>query len=257
MPVHGGDNLPGEEKALNTIMTVSALIFVAMVMILFAVVASPSLSPVASLGDWDGDGVTNDSDEFPRDPEETRDSDGDGVGDNGDAFPHDENETEDSDEDGIGDNEDFFDEGDGMLRISLESFEFIGYEGNYVRTRYYPNAWFQVFVDTDNDGTFDLTRSSAIFNETRSLTDFFTVTVDIDDRTDSIRFKVVAYDVWSVSANNVTDYEIIDYWPVAGIKAPEHTVALPCDLTWQSDGGTDGDTPDCYLSYSAETMLRE
>ena len=39
--------------------------------------------------DDDGDGVGNNSDAFPQDPEETADTDGDGVGDNSDADPND------------------------------------------------------------------------------------------------------------------------------------------------------------------------
>ena len=58
--------------------------------------------------DSDGDGVADDDDAFPNDPDETRDSDGDGVGDNADAFPSDPNETLDSDGDGVGDNGDAF-----------------------------------------------------------------------------------------------------------------------------------------------------
>jgi hypothetical protein len=58
--------------------------------------------------DSDGDGVGDNGDAFPNDPNETEDSDGDGVGDNGDAFPEDPNETEDSDGDGVGDNGDAF-----------------------------------------------------------------------------------------------------------------------------------------------------
>ena len=245
-----------QERALHSIMTISAIIFIVMVMLLFAVIASPSLSPVASIADWDGDGYSNDEDAFPRDGNEWKDDDGDGVGNNGDAFPGDFNESRDSDDDGIGDNEDFFDEGDGLLRISLDSFDFIGYEDNYVQTRYYPNAWFKVMVDVDNDGVFDSTTYSAIFNETRSLRDFFTVTIDIDDRATHVKFKVVAYDVWYVSANNVTNLEIIDYSPDSGVDAVEHTLALPCIASWQSDGEGDGETPDCMLAYSAVTVVR-
>ncbi|MDQ1371389.1 MAG: hypothetical protein QG582_303, partial [Candidatus Thermoplasmatota archaeon] len=120
--------MTGEEKALHNVMTASALVFIVMVMLLFGVLASPSLSPVAAIADWDGDGFKNNEDEFPRDPDEWADSDSDGAGDNGDAFPQDPDETEDSDADGVGDNEDFFDQGDAVLRISLESFEFVNYE---------------------------------------------------------------------------------------------------------------------------------
>ena len=58
--------------------------------------------------DSDGDGVSDDHDDYPDDENETSDSDGDGVGDNADAFPADENESADSDGDGVGDNADAF-----------------------------------------------------------------------------------------------------------------------------------------------------
>ena len=58
--------------------------------------------------DSDGDGVPDESDAFPSDPNETTDTDGDGVGDNADAFPSDPNETTDTDGDGVGDNADAF-----------------------------------------------------------------------------------------------------------------------------------------------------
>ncbi|MDG1553759.1 MAG: thrombospondin type 3 repeat-containing protein, partial [Candidatus Thalassarchaeaceae archaeon] len=58
--------------------------------------------------DFDNDGVGDNSDVFPNNPEEYLDSDGDGIGDNSDAFPYDSNETLDSDGDGVGDNSDFF-----------------------------------------------------------------------------------------------------------------------------------------------------
>ncbi len=61
---------------------------------------------VFEIPDSDGDGVNDDEDAFPNDPEETVDTDGDGVGDNADAFPDDASEWLDSDGDGIGDNAD-------------------------------------------------------------------------------------------------------------------------------------------------------
>lgn len=245
-----------EEKALHSVMTVSVLVFIVMVMLLFGVLASPSLSPVAALADWDGDGHKNDNDEFPRDPGEWADADGDGVGDNADAFPDDSSETYDSDLDGVGDNADFFDQGDAMLKISLESFEFVNYEDDHVQTTYYPNAWFKVFVDLDGDDEYDAMYNSTVFNATKSLDDFYTLTVDADDDAHSARFMVVAYDVTLVSTNNVTDYEIIDYNPSPGLRTVEHTVDLPCDLAWASDGVGDDDTPDCYLAYSVEIVAR-
>ncbi len=78
--------------------------------------------------DSDGDGVSDDVDQFPDDPEESVDTDGDGLGDNADedddddgvvdgedTFPLDPAETQDSDSDGIGDNTDIDDDGDGVF----------------------------------------------------------------------------------------------------------------------------------------------
>ena len=58
--------------------------------------------------DSDGDGVEDDEDAFPDDPDETHDDDGDGVGNNTDEFPQDPDEQFDKDGDGVGDNEDDF-----------------------------------------------------------------------------------------------------------------------------------------------------
>ncbi|MFV2060892.1 MAG: hypothetical protein ACC653_09430, partial [Gammaproteobacteria bacterium] len=58
--------------------------------------------------DTDGDGIPDSKDAFPLNPAESKDSDGDGVGDNSDAFPLDPTETKDSDGDGVGDNKDAF-----------------------------------------------------------------------------------------------------------------------------------------------------
>ena len=58
--------------------------------------------------DDDNDGVADESDAFPLDTTETTDSDYDGVGDNADVFPLDAFEHLDSDGDSIGDNKDAF-----------------------------------------------------------------------------------------------------------------------------------------------------
>ncbi len=54
--------------------------------------------------DSDGDGVANEQDLFPSDPQEWKDTDGDGHGDNTDAFPADPVDWKDSNRDGVGDN---------------------------------------------------------------------------------------------------------------------------------------------------------
>ena len=62
--------------------------------------------PIGS--DTDGDGVNDNVDAFPNNPNETTDTDGDRVGDNSDAFPNNPNESVDSDGDRVGDNSDAF-----------------------------------------------------------------------------------------------------------------------------------------------------
>ncbi|OUS25774.1 hypothetical protein A9Q99_20175 [Gammaproteobacteria bacterium 45_16_T64] len=65
--------------------------------------------------DTDDDGVSDNLDAFPEDPNESADSDLDGVGDNADLFPNDPSETTDLDGDGIGDNSDDDRDGDSYL----------------------------------------------------------------------------------------------------------------------------------------------
>lgn len=77
--------------------------------------------------DDDNDGITDEFDAFPIDPDESTDTDGDGVGDNGDSdddgdgvpdseddLPLDSSESRDTDDDGVGDNADTDDDGDGF-----------------------------------------------------------------------------------------------------------------------------------------------
>ena len=55
--------------------------------------------------DSDGDGWSDEADEYPDDPSEWADTDGDGYGDNQDAFPYAVSQWSDQDSDGYGDNE--------------------------------------------------------------------------------------------------------------------------------------------------------
>ncbi len=97
--------------------------------------------------DTDNDGVGDNTDMFPNDTGEWMDSDGDGVGDNGDAFPYDANETMDSDNDGVGDNADMF---------PFNAFEYLDSDGdgagdNSDRFPFDANET----MDSDNDGVGD------------------------------------------------------------------------------------------------------
>ena len=119
--------------------------------------------------DIDGDGVGDNSDLFPNDSGEWSDSDGDGAGDNGDAFPYDASETTDSDNDGVGDNTDMFpynpfeyldSDGDGVGDNS-DAFPFDANEtmdsdgdGYGDNTDVFPNDSSE-WLDSDGDGIGD------------------------------------------------------------------------------------------------------
>jgi len=97
------------------------------------VTANPSQADIDADGagddcdDSDNDGVFDDKDAFPNNPNESVDTDGDGTGNDADpdddndnvpdlqdAFPLDANESADTDGDGIGNNADTDDDNDGM-----------------------------------------------------------------------------------------------------------------------------------------------
>ncbi len=89
--------------------------------------------------DTDSDGVGDNADIFPNEPNEQYDTDGDGVGDNADAFPNDLAEQQDTDSDGVGDNTDVFPnnpneqydtDGDG-LGDNIEESDAVGYALSY------------------------------------------------------------------------------------------------------------------------------
>ena len=72
--------------------------------------------------DTDGDGWSDENDEFPNDINEWLDSDADGYGDNIDKFPSENTQWNDTDGDGFGDNESGL-EGDNCLETFGESYE--------------------------------------------------------------------------------------------------------------------------------------
>jgi hypothetical protein len=96
-------------RAKRNIAASIACITIVIVLIL-AVFLSPSLSPLSTVHDLDGDGYPDARDLFPNDATEWNDTDGDGHGDNSDAFPTNASEWVDSDGDGHGDNSDAFPE---------------------------------------------------------------------------------------------------------------------------------------------------
>ncbi|MDH3364438.1 MAG: hypothetical protein OEM29_00295 [Thermoplasmata archaeon] len=232
----------------------SIMLLTSLVVLLSFSILSPSMSPLTSIADLDADGVPDSTDIFPADPSEWCDSDNDGVGDAIDAFPDDPNETLDSDGDGIGDNLDFMDEGNGGVKISLVKFEFEGYTSSCHRTKYSPDPWFEIRVDADCDGDFEIIFQSEVFYCEDYLECFFEAVVDLRDDAKSVRFSIVVYDVWDVDNNEVADFEILDYVPLDGLMADDQTIDLPCCSTWTYCGEGDTDNPDCTLEYMVSTV---
>ena len=107
--------------------------------------------------DDDNDGIVDNADEFPLDPNESVDTDYDGVGDNADQLPLDASETVDTDGDGIGNNADPDDDGDGVSddsdQFPLDASESIDSDGDGVgdNADALPNDPNET-LDTDNDG---------------------------------------------------------------------------------------------------------
>ncbi len=92
---------------------IGSIVVIIIVIILLFYVLSPSLSPISSIRDTDGDGYVDSEDAFPTIASQWSDLDHDGFGDNPngitpDKFPNDASEWFDSDDDGVGDNSDVY-----------------------------------------------------------------------------------------------------------------------------------------------------
>jgi len=125
----------------------------------YPVVASVVFNTLADEVDTDGDGINDNIDAFPNDPDEWLDTDNDGIGNNtdtdddgdgvideDDAFPLDANESLDTDNDGIGNNTDTDDDGDGVIdeddAFTLDANESIDTDNDGIGNN----------TDTDDDG---------------------------------------------------------------------------------------------------------
>ena len=97
--------------------------------------------------DTDGDGVGDNVDAFPDDPNESVDTDADGIGDNTDAFPMDASESADTDGDGVGDNVDAF---------PNDASETIDSDGDGVGDNSEPSSFIEHFYTNSLGRTSDL-----------------------------------------------------------------------------------------------------
>lgn len=241
----------GDRGGVNSVIITSTAVLIVTIMLLFMIILSPALSPISAIADWDGDGYSNAKDAFPRDYSEWADSDGDGVGDNSDMFPNDRNQTVDSDGDGVGDERDFWDEGNGGVKITLNSFVFRNYTGSTYQWRKVPNPLFKIQIDVGNTGSYDLIFESRFYNASVLSNFYSTPVVDISDSVTTIRFTIIVYDVIDLATGKI---EIIDYCPQEGAKSIAHTVELPSSRSWSSSGVGDNESPDCELAYSIATV---
>ena len=171
--------------------------------------------------DTDNDGVSDENDAFPYNPNESIDTDGDGVGDNSDAFPLDFSEAFDSDNDGIGDNADVF---------PYDPLEWEDSDGDGIgdNADVFPNNPTEV-LDTDNDGVGDnsdvyVGYPDATISNFLSNENYVNISDIQDLRTGSI--------IIEVSGNQVTvqlqmeESSDLETWTQTGDPA---TMTLPAD----------------------------
>lgn len=266
----GQSAVPIPPKSKRTIiLAVAAIAVIVVALIILAVVLNPSMSPIASIRDSDGDGYADSKDAFPNDPAEWADSDLDGVGDNSDAFPtdstqwadrdgdgygdnplginpdafpDDSTEWRDTDSDGIGDNADFYDNGNGKVRVSVTYYSEDGTADFWT----YGDPYFVIEVDRTADGVYDDFFTSGIFTDTQTLNSPYSVVVDIPDNSDALKFNIQVYD------DDVGGYQSVDYCPESSGTWYSHTVSAPFNGSWSYDGSDDGvgGEIDCVLSYS-------
>ena len=148
--------------------------------------------------DDDNDSVLDEEDAFPLDPSESLDSDGDGVGDNGDAFALDPNEWLDTDQDGIGNNADTDDDNDGYLddedTFPLDPDEWLdsdgdGYGDNSDQFPFDPFEW----EDLDGDGYGD-NHGSTAFASYRLQTDWHAINAGSSESFNTEAFRLGDFD---------------------------------------------------------------
>jgi len=215
---------------------------------------SPDYSWDASIRDHDGDGHADSKDAFPNDPTEWSDRDGDGVGDNADRFPDDKDEWADSDNDGYGDNTDFCDNGNGVIRVSIDYFQQVTREviqtpyGSTIKIQWDP--YFGIAADTDEDYTFEESYTSPTFENAETLSEPFYVLVDIPDCNRVFGFQVQTCFVRHLSGS--TWNMIYDYSPDPTQNWCGQWVSPPFNETWSYDGREDGGPTayDCIIQYS-------
>ena len=203
--------------------------------------------------DSDGDGVKDNIDAFPNDPTQWADRDGDRYGDNPnginpDAFPDDPTEWKDSDSDGTGDNADICDDGNGGIRIHIDSYlgDGSGDENSY------PDPYFIIKLDIDSDEEWEYSKTSDVYENTDSFTCSFKLVVDLPEDQASVRFVIEVWDDDFWSSDVRIDYRGQDeHFTTIYTRSVSN---LP--ETWTENGAEDlrENEMDCTLVFGAEIV---
>jgi hypothetical protein len=279
-----------ERKGPKRIVVTTVIVIVIVVVLVLAIMLSPQYSPLASIHDADGDGVTDVNDEFPNDPDEWEDTDGDGYGDNGDAFPNDPDEWLDTDNDGVGDNSDAFPTdstqwadrdgdgyGDNPLGINPDAFpddptEWKDTDSDGVgdNADFYDSGNGKIKVSItlyQGDGSADfwtsgdpyfIIRVDANNDGTYDVTEQSSVYVDTERVTNPFSLTVDIADGTPAVKFSILVYDddidasdVIDYTPSTAGTSYSQVVTSPFTGSWSYDGDDDGLSEiDCELEYS-------
>ena len=158
--------------------------------------------------DSDNDGVGNNADKFPYDSTQWADRDGDGYGDNPngnnpDAFPDDSTEWKDSVSDGIGDNDDIYDAGNGGIKVCISSYQGDGSSDESGA----PDPYFNITIWAYQAGQWKIlgSKTSSIYTNTDSVSYPLTLTIDVDDDIPYVYIGIYAYDDDFWSSDDIID----------------------------------------------------
>jgi hypothetical protein len=157
------------------------------------------------------------------------------------------NQVADMDKDGIPDAQDIYDLGDAKLKILIDVFQ-----GNYgdsgsMGSGMYPDPYFRISIDYNNDGVIDDSRVSQTFSENRIsiMTSPYFASFDIPDNATEITIYIDVFDDNFEGAPWV--YDITNSTSTTGVS---QTITAPFEGFWQ-DGKLDS-TGNGRVEYSVK-----
>jgi flagellar basal body-associated protein FliL len=171
------------------------------------------------------------------------------MNDNSDDDSNDDqgtNQVADMDKDGIPDAQDIYDLGDAKLKISIDVFQ-----GNYndggPGASIYPDPYFKISIDYNNDGVIDDSRISQTFSENRIsiMTSPYFASFDIPDNSTGITIYIDVFDDNFEGAPWV--YDITNSTSTTGVN---QTITAPFGGSWQD--GNMGSTGNGRVEYNVK-----